>query len=112
MPSTAQAEHNVAPGQAPCSQCQQTTGTDQTFPLPSHKRHIPLHPEPRQHARPSLLSPLTPEPLPLVIASPSVAGKTDVLLEDIRFLMHFLQTLISQTMLAQDVGGLLKYTIN
>lgn len=68
--------------------------------------------QPRQHACPPLLSLLTPKSLQLVTASLLVAGKTDVLLEDIRILMYFLQTLISQTILTQDVGGLLKYAIN
>lgn len=45
-------------------------------------------------------------------ASLLVSAKTAVLLEDIKFLMHFLQTLISQTLLAQDAGGLLKHAIN
>lgn len=109
MPSTVQAPRNVAPRLAPHSQRQQTPGTDETSPLLGRKHCIPLHPE---RACPSLLSLLTPESLPLVTASLLLPAQTDALLEDIRFLMHFLQTLISQTILAQDVGGLLKYAIN
>lgn len=73
------------------------------------------HPPPSQAQAVHLsLPPLSadPESLQLVTASLLVAGKTDVLLEDIRFLMHFLQTLISQTVLAQYVEGLLKYATN
>lgn len=46
------------------------------------------------------------------VTSPSVGGETDVLLEDIRFLMRCLQTLISPTILSQDAQGSLGYGVN
>lgn len=68
---------------------------------------------PAPAAKGSFLLPLlTPELLRLVMPSLLVDEKTDVLLEDIRFLVHFIQNLISQTILIQDARGLHEYDIN
>lgn len=88
------------------------------LPEPTDPRHPPsllFLPRYQHHAPcPSLFSSAPTGPSCCSEAQPPFwwLEKTAVLLEDIRFLMHFLQTLISQTLLALDAGGLLKHAIN